>query len=984
MIEATAGAGATYNVPIFSGWHETVDVGALTTALSAVVARHEALRTTFELRDGQVVQLINDPRPPAVVVVEAADRPEAAQWVRADALRRAREPFDLAEGPLLRCVVWHGLPGGDAVLLTVHHIVIDGWSLGPLFDDLATAYDAALAGRTPDLPELPVQYADFAVWDQELAAEPELEKQLRKRAAELVNVPSELVVEGSLRVPPAPEGSRPGRQQSFRLTGEATERIADLARKVRATPFVVLFAAAEAVLHRRSGQREFLLGAVTANRRHPDVEALVGFFANTVPLRCAVDSRWSFAELCAQARAEVFSSLTHQRLPYDRLTSAVSAARGTGRAAMVNVGFVHQTSASATPRRWGHPVELPTGTAKFDLLLILDERPDGMTLTIEYDTGRCPDDTCRELGEDMVTLLTAVTEDASRPLRDLLGEPRVGPEARPVGPSAVTASSAVYPPAPPAPPAPLSPRQREAAQLFQAALRRGGRQTPRQLGDGLTPEADFFGLGGHSLLAVTMLAEAKRHYGAEVSPREFLADPTVAGLARLLKAGSTETMAPSGGSVDRYRATSTQQRMWLLSKISSLHPAYLLPIVIELTGEIDDEALRRAVDAVLARHPALRSRFELDRRSRQIYYRTDGSPAASTVTDASGDEAGQLREHLMDVCTTPFDLSGDPPVRAEIIRVSSNRVLLALVAHHIVLDGWSQAIVLDQITRTYRAEAGARPGVLVGLPTPVHPGVIAEPDADGQVAAAVVRLAGAPTDIRLPHDRPRPEVQSTLAGCCSARVGAECYARLRVLAMDGLGCTAFVIAAVLLAVALRRRCGQRDFLFAFPWSGRESAVAVDAVGMFVSTLVLRATVADDATWRDLLINVRDSARASYRDAAVPYDALVAELHPERDLSRPPLTPVYLTSAEEAPVPPPLGESITARYLPIEPVHIKYELEFTATVLGDDLELSLSYALALFETGTAASLLDEIAAGAAELAANPDSRPCGQTRGDRSE
>lgn len=939
LIEETSGGGATYNVPVFLAWRERIDVAALESALEFVVERHESLRTAYELRDGQLLQIVRDPATPPIEVVEA----DSMAAVRDEAVRRGREPFDLAKGTVLRCVVWRGLPEGDALLLAVHHIAVDGWSLEPLLDDLAVAYDAALRRRRPSADELPVQYADFAVWDRAMARTPEIRRALQERADQLLEFSGELVLDGCTRSPAADEGGRPGRQRDFPIPPEVSARVGQLSLSLRATPFVLWFAAVQATLYRWSGRREFLVGAVTANRNHPMLERLVGFFVNTVPLRCAVDPDRSFAELCRTARTEAFRSLSHQKLPFDQLTTAVNAARGTGRSALVNVGFVHQAPPTGHPR-WAPPAELPTDTAKFDLMVIINEVGDELTVTVEYDTDRYSDEACDRLGNTLVELLTAAVGDPDRPLSEFLGEP----------PAVQGATSA------PAPRkrenAPLTKEQRRAAELFVAVLSDGGRYAGVGAADELTADADFFVLGGHSLLAVSMLAEAERRYGVELSPRVFLAHPTVAGLAEALTAAEARRDAPAAVIDDGPRpATSAQQRFWLLDRMPWLRPAYLSPTVVELAGGTDREALRRAVDTVLARHPALRSRFTLDRKERRVQYRTDGVPAVTTVTESPVDP----REHLAEICTTPFDLAKEAPVRADIVCLDS-RTLLALVPHHIVVDGWSAQVLLDQIATVYRQDGD--------LAEPVHPAAVAEPVDAHRVEAVVERLRGAPLDPPLPHDRPRGELQSPRAATVSALIGEERLRRLRQVAVGELGCSTFVIAATLMGAALARG-GGRDFLLAFPWSGRDSTGAADAVGMFVNTLVVRVDLTGEPTWRELLARVRDDAKAAYRDATAPYDAVVETLHPTRDLGRPPLTPLYVTSAKEPDLPVPF-----ARHLAPDPLFIKYELELTAIERGDDLELELAYATALFDERTAQGLLDAMVAAAADLSDHPDSQP----------
>jgi hypothetical protein len=349
FVDAAAPGAATYNVPLLLRWSEPVDAAALSVALRAVADKHEVLRTAYRIREGSPEQVVGEAGVP-VEVVDVAGTGNGWDEVRADALRRGREPFDLAERPPVRCVVWHGLPGGDAVLLTVHHIALDGWSLAALFDDLSAAYDTSLHGGRPALAPPPVQYADFAHWDRDLFADAAARTRLADRVEQLLAVPADLTL-GTAR-PAAATADRPGAQHPFAVPAEVRAGVGHLAGRLRATPFVVLLAAFQVVLQRWSGRDEFLVGTVAANRPHPDLERLVGFFVNTVPLRCRLDPEWTFAQLCRQVRTEAFGALSHQRLPYDQVTAV---ARRAGRASLVDVGFALQNmpppAPSPTPSR---------------------------------------------------------------------------------------------------------------------------------------------------------------------------------------------------------------------------------------------------------------------------------------------------------------------------------------------------------------------------------------------------------------------------------------------------------------------------------------------------------------------------------------------------------------------------------------------------------------------------------------------------------
>ncbi len=508
--------------------------------------------------------------------------------------------------------------------------------------------------------------------------------------------------------------------------------------------------------------------------------------------------------------------------------------------------------------------------------------------------------------------------------------------------------------------APLSPDEQRAAQLFEQAL---GPAVDHERRVALSGDADFFLLGGHSLLAVRMLAEGERQHGRQLPLGAFLAEPTVAGLGRLLTAAlpRPQPAAPDGEDGE-YQATAVQQRFWFLDRIRQLRTAYLVPTVLEFTGEVEPGRVAAAVGAVLARHPSLRSRFRLDARARAVYYRTDGAPPPVALTDARDWTADRLATRVAQLCWTPFDLAVDAPARADLLD-AGDRLVLVLVAHHIVIDGWGLNELLGQLASRYRDGAAAV------LPVPVHPGRLAPTPAPAP-EHLLAALRGAPTDVALPHDRPRTPTPSALAGTRSLRLDADLTGRLRATCAE-LGVTTFMTTAAILATTLARRCDQRDFLFAFPWLGRDGQHSVHAVAMFVDTLILRVDLRGEPNWRELLAQVRTSAMTSFRGAGVPFDMVVAALHPDRDLSRPPLTPVYLSTLDEPVSLPDFGTGLAVNQRDLPDLRLKYELEIVATDRPDALELTATFAIDLFDPPTIDQLLTEFRAATVDLVTDPD-------------
>ncbi|HTJ66845.1 MAG TPA: amino acid adenylation domain-containing protein [Actinospica sp.] len=479
--------------------------------------------------------------------------------------------------------------------------------------------------------------------------------------------------------------------------------------------------------------------------------------------------------------------------------------------------------------------------------------------------------------------------------------------------------------------------------------------------DRLTDDADFFSLGGASMIAARMIVAAQGS-GSTPTLRDFLADPSVAGLARLL---DQDPQSPSqitdtdSGSV--FPANSAQRRLWFLDQIPQFRTTYLVPSITELTGGpgvvVDPQAVRAAVQQVVDRHPMLRARFGIDPDSQSVVFRTAHLGPVVGFTDAT--EVDDVDALIDGLCTTPFDLADEPPIRVEVIGTPT-RTLIVLCAHHIAVDGESLSLLTEEFAACYR-DASSLP------PAPFAVAPAADP---AHLAEAVAALRDAPTDVLLPYDRPRGETAGTAGASCVVPLDDVTAGRLREVA-GAEGVSVFMVAVSALAVALGRRTGQRDFLFASPWSGRENAATRGVVGMFVNTMAVRADTSGAESWRELLGRVRTSSLQAFRTADVPFDELVAELQTERDLSRPPLSPIEIAVADAA------ASSSVADYGPgvevhrREPLHdrIKYELVLAVEDGPDGVTAELGYATGLFDPSTAENLASDLAAALADLTAD---------------
>ncbi|HYO14120.1 MAG TPA: amino acid adenylation domain-containing protein, partial [Thermoanaerobaculia bacterium] len=414
-----------YNVPAGLRLTGPLSVPVLAGALREIVRRHEVLRTTLPaLAGGPVQRIAPSGDGPAVPVVDLSGLPGA---VREPELARlggeeARRPFDIARGPLFRVRLVR-LGGEDhAALLTLHHTVCDGWSLGVLATEVAVLYPALLAGRPSPLPELPVQYGDFAVWQRRLLAGERLTRELAWWRERLAGVPRVLDLPTD-RPRPAVRSDR-GDVVPVSLPEELAAEVAALGRRSGATPFMVLLAALSALLGRFSRQEDLLVGSAGANRTRPEVEPLLGFFANTLPLRMDLAGEPDLAALLARARETTLAAYAHQDLPFERLVEELAPERALGRTPLVQVVFVLQDGGPAGWQRPAPGLELSplvfhSGTAKFDLLIDLTQTPRGIAGTLELSRDLFDAATVRRMWESFRILLTAAVRRPEAPVADL-------------------------------------------------------------------------------------------------------------------------------------------------------------------------------------------------------------------------------------------------------------------------------------------------------------------------------------------------------------------------------------------------------------------------------------------------------------------------------------------------------------------------------------------------------------------------------------
>ncbi|MES1245845.1 MAG: amino acid adenylation domain-containing protein [Acidobacteriota bacterium] len=413
---------ALYNLPLALGLRGRLDLAVLSASLSAIVERHEVLRTRFVVSAGEPVQRIEPARPISLPLVDLCGLPSGMREATARSLTdlEAARPFDLERGPVLRGLLVRLEPERHRALLGLHHIAADGWSLGVLVRELGELYAAGAEGRAARLPALPVQYADFAVWQRQWLQGEVLERQLGWWREHLEGAPAEVTLPVDRPRPVVP--SLRGGQVPVRLGAELSRRLSGLARGQGATLFMALLAGFAALLARLGDQEDLVIGSPVANRNREETEGLIGFFVNTLPLRQEVAGAAGFGELIRRSRETSLMAYLYQDLPFERLLEEIGGERALSRAPLFQVVLVLQNAPVGTLSLPGvalEPAGAELGVAKFDLTLSLGETRDGLSGLLDYSRGLFDAPTAVRMAGQLGTLLSAMAAEPDTAVWDL-------------------------------------------------------------------------------------------------------------------------------------------------------------------------------------------------------------------------------------------------------------------------------------------------------------------------------------------------------------------------------------------------------------------------------------------------------------------------------------------------------------------------------------------------------------------------------------
>ncbi|WP_141208964.1 non-ribosomal peptide synthetase [Streptomyces griseorubiginosus] len=1003
------GPSDTYSVPVVIRLDRVPDTEVLEAAVRDVVARHESLRTTLPAGpDGEPYQRIAPADAPVDFTVVAGAPGGPGRDARVEEF--TAEPFDITRDLPLRVRLFTGSDtegadtrgadtadpdARDAVLvLLLHHVATDGWSLRPLLRDLVEAYTARTDGHPPAWEPLPVQYADYTLWQHDMLGDPHdpagvLARRLDFWRAQLEGLPdvTDLPADRPRPAEPTFRGATLGAQ----LDAATHARLLQVCATHGASLFMAVHTALAVALASAGCGEDIAVGTPVAGRSDEALDDVVGFFVNTLVLRTDLSGTPSFTDLLTRVRDTDLAAYAHDDLPFDLLVEHLNPERSLAHHPFFQVMLTHQTASGAQDAvrlgaAAGEVLPAGTETAKFDLsascveLRGADGAAHGVELWLQYASDLFEESTARLLLDLLVRALAALADDPSGPAAAPLSED----EARALRERRERLTEA----------AALRGRDTLAAAANGTECR-----TPREeilcglfadvLGrEQVGPQDNFFRIGGHSLLGIRLIHRVRTVLGAALTVRDLFLAPTPRALALRVDADSGTRLpspAPRTPRPTVLPLSHAQRRLWFIDQLQGPGPGYVIPLVLRLDRPLDPAVLAVALDDLTQRHETLRT----------TYADIDGRPAQRVHARLVPDFAHQhttteeLAELIRRDTRHAFDLSGEPPLRSRLYTDEHGGQTLVLALHHIAADGWSLDRLLDDLDTACEARAaGQEPG---WEPLPVQYadyalwqhdvlGDSTDPDSllSRQTAHWRRELDGAPDVLQLPTDRPRPAEPSGRGAVLPLTLDADTHRALARIAARH-DATLFMTLHALFAATLSRLGAGHDLPIGTVTAGRADPSLDGLVGFFVNTLVLRTDVSGAPRFSELLERVRTTDLTAYGHDALPFDLLVEHLNPQRTTAHHPLTQVLLQLH-----PAPAGTGAGPRPLDGTPVPLateftKFDLTLALHDRRDDdgrpagLDGVLEYATDLFDAATARVVTEVFTHLATQVAADPERR-----------
>jgi thioesterase domain-containing protein/non-ribosomal peptide synthetase component F len=892
----------TWSVPVRFRLQGQLDPALLERAFNQIVQRHEVLRTRFTVVDGQPAQVIKSSLEIEVPVVDLRHFAKQERDAEVDRLsfNEARWRFDLAAGPLFRVTLLRVEDNEHIMLVTPHHSVIDYLSIGLISNELGTLYEAYSRNVDPVLPELTIQYGDYAVWQREQSVAPAVQKELAYWKEQLKDLPL-------LDVPTdKPRQAFPTFEAtitSLLLPVALTDAVREIGSRESATFFNSMLAGLGVLMYQYTGQTDFGVATQVAGRNSVELESVIGPFINTVVLRLDLSGNPTFPQLMGRVQEVGLQSIANQNVRYEQVLKELRPGDYPSHHTLFRLNFICQRDPVRAQEFAGIKLTvIPSKSqgALYDLHVFLVLRNEGWRLACEYNTDLYEAATITRLLADFKTLLENIVQDPNRPLSSF-----------PVSEGASLA------------------RQKRPANAAPANSNSGGAaasSTPRSL-------------GAAAVAAAPAVAVSEVDNGP---------------------AASGATASESFG----LPASVAQRRFFALEEIVPGNPALHMRACVRLTGEVSLSHLERSLRLLVDRHESLRTTFQKEGEELVQIIRSSQSidlPVTSLELVVAASREQKLWEAIRAEASAPFDLAEGPLLRARLIRLAPEEHVLILTSHHIIVDGFSQNVMQRDLWTIYeatsRGQAPSLPPLTVQYGDFAHwqEEWLKSDGANEELEFWKTQLKPPLPVLNFPTDRP-PKNRPASRGAMETLLLPEDLTRSMKELGQSESTTVFTVLLTGYAALLCRYAEQEEIVIGSPVANRKPETE-GLIGPFASPVTLRLNLAGDPTLKELLARVRDVTLDALNHAELPFEVLMEYLDVRSVRGRNPLSQCYFFY-QLAFLRPRELDRLTVSPLPDFGLGTHFELQMGLLDRREGLRAQLEYNPDLFDAATIRQVLED--------------------------
>jgi non-ribosomal peptide synthetase component F/thioesterase domain-containing protein len=891
----------TWSVPVRFRLQGQLDPALLERAFNQIIQRHEVLRTTFTVVEGQPAQVVKPSLQIKVPVVDLRHLPKAERDTEVDRLsfNEARWRFDLAVGPLFRVTLLRIEDNEHVMLVTPQHSVIDYLSVGLLSNELGALYEAYSRNVDPVLPELTIQYGDYAVWQREQSESPAVQKELsywkeQLRDLPLLDVPTDKPRQAS----PTFEATI----TSVLLPVTLTDGMREIGNRESATFFNTILAALGVLMYQYTGQTDFGAATQVAGRNSVELETVIGPFINTVVLRLDLSGNPTFPQLLGRVQEVGLQSIANQNVRYEQVLKELRPNDYPSHHTLFRLNFICQRDPVKAQEFAGIKLTvIPSKSqgALYDLHVFLVLRNEGWRLACEYNTDLYEAATITRLLADFKNLLENIVQDPNRPLSSF-----------PVSEGASLVRQK---------------RPTIAAPVDSSSGSAAAFSTPRSL-------------GAAAALAPTVAA-----------PKEDN-----------IPAASGETTSESFG----LPASVAQHRFFALEEIVPGNPALHMRACVRLAGKVSVTHLEESLRLLVERHESLRTTFQKEGEDLiQIIHPSQSIdlPETSLELVAASDQEKKLWESIRAEASAPFDLAEGPLLRARLFRLAPEEHVLILTTHHIIVDGFSQNVIQRDLWTIYEATSKGQVPSLP--PLTIQYGDFAhwqeewlKSDAAKEELEFWKKQLQPPLPVlNFPPDR-APKNRPASHGAMETLLLPEDLTRSMKELGQSESTTVFTVLLTGYAALLCRYAEQEEVIIGSPVANRKPETE-GLIGPFASPITLRLNLAGDPTLKELLARVRDTTLDALNHAELPFEVLMDHLDVRSVRGRNPLSQCYFFY-QLAFLRPRELDRLTVTPLPDFGLGTHFELQMGLLDRREGLRAQLEYNPDLFDPATIRQVLED--------------------------